>query len=264
LLKARLFGTHVSVPKKPPKESDLTKVRKGLGLSQPDFARRLGVSASMIKKLEEGKRRMTQDLQARIYAETGITFINGDVCNESFSYSKEDHTEWLTETRFNKRGAEIAARMIAKLAELMFDAASHPNVQKSLQVFNALLQSVERIKDEFQLDPHIEALLRDRYSTDTRRYSVRELRDNDLLAKMVGFKDDPDLKDDEKLLLTKTTGWFPTKELFNITWQHREFLTEMIKMQGDVLGEEAKAKAEQIEKQLDLEMDAYFKRSGLT
>src|SRR5208337_1585909 len=78
---------------------------------------------------------------------------------------------------------------------------------------NAMIQALEPVKNEFHLEKHVDAELRDRHSTETKLYTVRELRNNDLLAKMVNFKDNPNLKDDEKLPLTKTTGWLPVKEI---------------------------------------------------
>jgi len=267
LAQTRFFGTHVSVPKKPPKESNLAIVRKGLGLSQSDFARRLGVSASMIKKLEEGKRTMSQDLQGRIYAETGVLFVHDHNPDEPFTYTKEAHAEWSREIQFNEQSAVTAARVLSKLVELMLVAGARRGVQKSYQVFNAILQCLDRTKNEFQLEKHIEAELRDRHSTETKYYTVRELRDNDLLATMAGFKDDPNLKDDDTQLLTKTTGWLPSKELFNIWWQHRIFLREVLETQGSALNDEARAKlesmVEQMKKEMGSEFGALYKRSGL-
>ena len=72
-----VFGAHVSHAEEKPKfKNNLTRVREGLGLSQPDFARKLGVSASIIKKVEAGKRTLSQDLSAAIFAETGRLLIS--------------------------------------------------------------------------------------------------------------------------------------------------------------------------------------------
>lgn len=255
------------MPKKPRKEGALTIVRKGLGLSQADFARQLGISASMIKKLEEGKRTLSPDLQARIYAETGVMLVNEGAQDDSFAYSKNDHAEWMAETQLDQKTASHITRMLARLIELMLISASRPGVQKSFQVFNALLQALENTKKEFHLEKNIEAELRERHATETKLYQVRELRANDLLAGMVGFRDDPKLKDDEMLPLAKTVGSFPTKELFNVAWQHRQFFREILANPDEALSEEARAKLtsrlEQIDGQMDLEMDAFFKRTGL-
>lgn len=255
------------MPKKPRKEGALTIIRKGLGLSQSEFGRQLGVSASMIKKLEEGKRALSQDVQARVYAETGVMLVNGGVLDETFTYSKKEHTEWLAETQLNQQTAQYMTRMLARLIELMLTSASRPGVQKSFQVFNALLQALENTKNEFHLEKNIEAELRERQATETKRYKVRDLRGNDLLAKMVGFKDDPKLKDDDTLPLEKTVGWFPAKELFNVVWQHREFLKELLATSEETLTDETKSqlgsRLEAIENQVDSEMSTFFKRQGL-
>jgi DNA-binding XRE family transcriptional regulator len=243
------------MPKKSKRESDLTIVRKGLDLSQAEFARRLGVSASIIKKLEEGKRTISQDLTSRIFAETGVLFVNAHLPDEPFSYTKEDHAQWLKDTQLDQKGAKVATGVVMKLVELMLVAAARPGVQKSSQVFHAIIQAIEKVKTELHLEKHIDAELRDRHSTETKQYSVRELRDNDLLAKSVGFKDDPKLKDDEILTLTKATGWLPAKEFFNVWWQHRELVGEILKSDGDELPDETRAKLEQLGETLEKAMD---------
>lgn len=254
------------MPKRPKSKSDLTHLREALDLSQSEFARRLGVSASMIKKLEEGKRLMSQELTARIFAETGVLCVRQKQ-HQPFSYTNQDYAAWSQEVQFNPKSAVAAARIVLKLVELMLVAAARPGVRKSYQTFNAMILALEKVKDEFRLEKHIEAELRDRHSTETKLYTVRELRTNDLLAKMVDFKDDPKFKDDDTLPLTKTTGWLPAKELFNIWWRHRELLAEISATQDAELTEEAKSRLktveQQIEKELDPEVNAFLQRAGL-
>ncbi|HZM02214.1 MAG TPA: helix-turn-helix transcriptional regulator [Candidatus Saccharimonadales bacterium] len=64
------------MPKKRDFKNNVTRLREGLGLSQPDFARRLGLSASIIKKLEAGNRTITPEISASIFAETGVMLIS--------------------------------------------------------------------------------------------------------------------------------------------------------------------------------------------
>lgn len=250
------------MPKKTQPQSDLAILRKGLGLSQSEWARRLGVSASMVKKLEEGTRSMSADVASRIFAETGILFLNQPVPREPFSYTKEDHLAWMREIQLDQKGAIIASRVVLRLVELMLVSASRPGVQKSYQVFNALIQAVEKVRDEFRMERHIEAELRDRHSTETKLYSVRELRDNDLLAEMVGFKDDPALTDDDTLPLAKATGWLPAKELFNIWWQHRELVAQLRESPETGRTEEANARlaelAQTLETAIGKEVDKFL------
>ena len=109
---------------------------------------------------------------------------------EPLEYTKEDHAAWKKEVLLDRNSVVAAQRVIMKLIEVMMAASVRPGVEKSYVVFNALIQAVERVKDEFQMEKHIEAELRDRQATETKLYTVRELRQNDLLAKQVGFKDD--------------------------------------------------------------------------
>jgi transcriptional regulator with XRE-family HTH domain len=250
------------MPKKPKQKCHLTIVREALDLSQSEFARRLGVSASAIKKAEEGIRPMSNDLISRVYAETGVLFVN-NLPVKNFAYTEADHAAWTEEVLLNEKSAAVAARVVLKLVELMLVAAARPGVHKSYQVFNALIQAAERVKNEFHLEKHIDAELRDRNATETKLYSVGELRANALLARMVNFKDDPKLKDDATLPLTKSTGWLPGKEIFNIWWQHREMILEVIKSQGDEMTDEAKAKLQEMQKQMEQEMEKFLPPGSL-
>lgn len=234
-------------------------------MSQAEFARVLGTSASMIKKLEEGKRTLSQDLSNRIFAETGQLLIPASQ-EIPLEYSEEDYKEWKKEIALDRKSAPVAARVVAKLIEVMLAASVRPGVDKSFVVFNALIQAIERVKNEFRMEKHIEAELRDRQKTSTQLYTVRELRQNNLLASKVEFKDDPKLNDDDKIPLTKTIGWMPTKDFFNIAWKHREFIQEYLRetlsSPHEELSTERKAEIEAklaaIEKENDAELENFL------
>ena len=141
-----------------------------------------------------------------------------------------------------------------KLVELMLAASARPGVEKSYVVFNALIQAIERVKNEFHMEKHIDAELRDRQATETKLYNVGELRKNDLLARQVGFKDDPKLSNEAQIPLTKSVGWLPAKEMFNVAWQHRELMKEMSRSGSDNLTEAQKVKLAEIEKQRETDV----------
>jgi transcriptional regulator with XRE-family HTH domain len=247
------------MPKKPEKKRHLTQLREALDLNQAEFARRLGVSASMIKKVEEGTRAGSEDLKARIYAETGLMFFNRDeVANlpaKPFAYSKAQHQAWLQEVQFNQPSAAAAARVILRLVELMLLAAARPGVHKSYQAFNGLLLAIERVKEEFGLEKHLEAEMRDRHMTETRRFTVRELRADAALARLWHFQDDRKLKPDETVLVEKTTKWFPGREINHILSQHRELISEILQTQDGELSAEAKAKLEVLNQKIEKEIE---------
>jgi hypothetical protein len=75
------------------------------------------------------------------------------------------------------------------------------------------------------------------------------LRQDPILAKRVGFKDDPGLKEEEQIPLAKPVGWLPTREILDVVWQHRKFILEMLKSQTEELTDEQKARLEEIEKE---------------
>ena len=136
--------------------------------------------------------------------------------------------------------------------------AACSTVGKSLPIFTALNLALEKIKNEYRLEKHIDALLRERHATQTKYYTVKELRGNDLLAKQVDFKDDPKLKDEEQVLLSKTVGWLPTKDCFNIAWQNRELFDQLATCEDEDMTEEQKARFEKMGAEMDAEIDAFL------
>ena len=108
------------------------------------------------------------------------------------------------------------------------------------------------------MEKNIDAMLRERHATQTRLYTVKELRDNDLLAKQVGFKDSPSYQDDQKIPLDKTIGWLPAKDCFNIAWQNRELFKELATSKAEDLTEEQKAQLETMQAQMEREIDAFM------
>ena len=118
---------------------------------------------------------------------------------------------------------------------------------------------MEKIKDEYRLEKNIDALLRERLTATQRKYyTVKELRGNDLLAKQVGFKDDPKLKDKEQILGEKTVGWLPAKDCFNVAWQNRGLFDQLVASEDDEMTAEQKARLETMKAAMDSEIDAFM------
>ena len=248
--------------KKRKRENNAGRLIRALGMTLSEFARTLGVSASAIKKVVEGKRTISDDLRSRIFAETGILFFSTPE-ETPMEFSKEEVEEHRREIGMSEKQARFAANnIIGKSIELMMIAAARPGVGKSFPVFTALNLAVEKVKNEFHMEKHIDAVLRERSSTESKLYTVRELRGNHLLAEQTGFKDDPALKDDDKIPLTRAVGWIPTKEIFNIMWQQREFICELLKNPDGELDEATKVRLEamaaQVEKQVDDAISAAY------
>lgn len=145
--------------------------------------------------------------------------------------------------------------MISRSVELMMIAAARPGVDKAVPVFSALTLAIEKVKKEFQMEKHLDAILQERHSTETKLYTVRELRNDKVLAEQTGFKDDPALKDETKIALTRTVGWFPQKDFFSIIWQMMQLFAEILKNQDSDLTEDAKAKLEKLASQMQKQMD---------
>jgi hypothetical protein len=60
--------------------------------------------------------------------------------------------------------------------------------------------------------------------------------------------------------LTKPVSWLPDKIIFNLAWQHQEFLKEVSELEEKDLSDAQKSKLEEIEKQADREMDSFIPR----
>jgi hypothetical protein len=187
----------------------------------------------------------------------------GYLPNEHIAYTKEEHEAWLKEVQFDPKTAVAAARIVLRQVELMLIAAARPGVNKSYQVFNGLLLALERVKAEFHLAKHVEAELRDRHSTETRSFTVRELRANRELARLWSFQDDPKLKVDAIVSLEKPIGLFPDREINQVLSQHRELFSEILKTQEGELSDDAKAKLaaldQKIGKQIEGEMANFIR-----
>ena len=236
-------------------ENNLGRLIKALDMTLAEFARTLGVSASAIKKVVEGKRTISDDLRSRIFAETGVFFFSA-AKETPTEFSQDEVDEHRRQIQMSDNQAKFAAsNIVGKSIELMMVAAARPGVGKSFPVFTALNLAIEKVKNEFHMEKHIDAVLRERSSTETKLYTVRELRDNEVLAKQTGFKDDPALKDDAKIPLTRTVGWLPVKDASNIMWQQRELICQLLKNPDGELTGEAKARMEEMATQLEKQMD---------
>ena len=241
--------------KKRKMENNVGRLIKALDMTLTEFARKIGVSASSIKKVVEGTRGISNDLRSRIFAETGVMFFSATE-EVPMEFNREEILEGMKGVQMSENQARYAANsIIRKSIELMMVAAARPGVGKSFAVFTALTQAIEKVKNEFQMEKHIDALLRERSSTETKLYTVRELRGNNLLAEQTGFKDDPALNDEQKIPLTRTVGWMPAKDAFNIMWQQRELVCELLKNPNGELSAEAKTRMEEMTAQIEKQMD---------
>ncbi|MFA6545474.1 MAG: hypothetical protein WCS99_13730, partial [Limisphaerales bacterium] len=200
------------MPKAAPIPHPIAQIRKALDVSIPEFARTLGISGSLLKKIEASKKPMSPDVRGRVFLETGFIIYDGPR-NDLIEYSQAMHTEWRAQLPNRSEFAPPLAHVLSKQILLLLQAAGRPGVEKVMQVFNSVLLALERIKDEFHLDASLAGQQRDRHLTEQKRIFVGELRKNFHLAELYGFKDRPELKDDEEVVLEKPTGWLPTKEL---------------------------------------------------
>lgn len=229
LAKNPLLGHMCPMPKGRHTKNNLTRVREGIGLSQLEFARRLGVLVSIIKKVEAGERPASSDLAARVFAETGVLLTSRSE-EAPIEYTKAKYAAWKRQVRLDQQSVREAGRVIMRHVELVMAASARPGVEKFSAVFHGLVQAVERVKKEFKLEEPIEAELRQRQKT--------------------GFKGDSKLKGQEPVRLSKPAGWLPAKELCDLVVPHLEFIKAIGAVDESKLTGAQKARLAQIKKQL--------------
>lgn len=101
---------------------------------------------------------------------------------------------------------------------------STPCRRQSRSSVSRAAASLHHIAQEFQMQKHIEAHLRERHSTETQLYQVGELRRNCALAQRLQFQDDPKLKNEDQIPLSKPIGWLQHRELLDVLWSHNHIL----------------------------------------
>jgi len=68
------------------------------------------------------------------------------------------------------------------------------------------------------------------------------------------------VKDDKQITLAKPVGWLLDKDIFNLAWQHKEFLKEVAVLEEKDLSDAHRAGLAEFEKQRDREIDAFMPR----
>lgn len=221
------------MPGKSEPRHPLRELRQAIGLTQGEFARLIGVGTSTVKRIESRTLKMSQELAARMFLATGFMVTETPGGKQTMTWNGEPYTKesfelWKAELATNTAVASALTAQLVNWIEILLLASARPGAGKTVQVFHALLQSLHRITDEFQMQKHIDALLSERHSTETQLYRVGDLRKNSLLASMVQFQDDPTLTDQDEIPLTKPVGWLQHRELFAVLWTHQELLRHWI------------------------------------
>ncbi len=226
------------MPRRPTRTHPLREIRNALGFSQTKFTHLIGVTTSTVKRIENGQLKISQELTGRTLLATGVIIVETDVGPKTIvctgePYTKESFQNWRSEFTPNSSVAMAVAGQVAKWVEILLLASARPGVTKTFQVFHSLIHALDTINRDFELQKHIDAHLAERHSTQTQLYRIGELRKNSLLAKMVNFHDDPNLKDEDQIPLTKPVGWLPNRDLFNVLWNNQDVFQSLVSSSSD-------------------------------
>lgn len=189
--------------RRPANPHPLRQVRDAGGLGQIAFAQAVGTSGAVIHAIEHRQRSITPGLARRLLAFTGVyppslldtdgataLDLNGNV------YSAESFKNWKVRT--GKLGTDeknVIAQWLDRVRQVLNAAALENRLSGALFL---LEERLETIATTLSLGDRIQELLQAELAV-TKNFKVRDLRRDPGLAKMLGFKDSPELRDDDEL-----------------------------------------------------------------
>jgi transcriptional regulator with XRE-family HTH domain len=208
----------------------IRELRRILGLTQGEFATLIGASKDTIASWETGRNPLSPPLARRIALVTGVDERSllrpgGELrAKHGFPpkrYTVEEFKHYRK--RFWGQSAEESVRRqlrpCADTLELLFIAAATENAETGPAplpgVVDSFIQWCRATREDFGLGPAIEAELAKRKKTLELTHSYgqwREMAKEDpAMARMMGFKDNPKRRDEERLSLKMETvpEWMP-------------------------------------------------------
>jgi transcriptional regulator with XRE-family HTH domain len=144
----------------------LRQVREILGITQIELAKRVGCSPVTIKKIENRKLIPGEKLIRRLAAETDVhSHILLDpearlTDRQGKPLSREAHEEKVMLGRLiSAKKVSFFVRMFSMMIEALLDASLEPAQPKIHHVFNALCDTLNELKADFDLDAEVEKIL---------------------------------------------------------------------------------------------------------
>jgi transcriptional regulator with XRE-family HTH domain len=191
------------MPKKPRQVNQLRRLRTDvLKMTQPQFARLIGVSASMLQAVELGVRRVTEDFANRVAYATGVdpecllqecpelrtvmgtpylssedAKINREKMSALVPLSEADlasfgaqgalqfqdsFTSWKNLAGIRPTDVTLYGQMLGHSVELLLRAAAQGNPLKAYAIGHSLARWLHRTAQEFDVIRHMESLLAER------------------------------------------------------------------------------------------------------
>ena len=186
------------MPRKPSVSHPLRQIREAVGKTQPEFAQMVGCSTPTIRGIENGQRRVTQELAERIMDETGAwPFCLSENWQEAFDLRGEPYTA-VSYLRFkeglDEESAAASKKRVFNGLVHVFDAAE--KLGKSHLVLYHLSKAVAEIFGRLGLEDSLFRVYEEISIQIGPQYTARQLRDDPNLAKTLGIKVDPNWPDE--------------------------------------------------------------------
>lgn len=134
----------------------ISNIRQERGLTQAEFARRLGTSQSAVNRIEQGNQNLSLETIARISAALGkdIITLNPKVLNFEINGGKELHGEIEMKSSKNATVAIIAASLLNRGVTYLENAPRIEEVYRLLEVLESLGVQVRWVRDkDLELKP---------------------------------------------------------------------------------------------------------------
>ncbi len=165
------------MPRKPSQTHPLREIRAAAGLSQNQFAQLLGISAEMLKSIENRRARLSNTLAMKVKFHTGCEIGQqpdgkGGVCYVVFAVSSnswspytkadfEEHRQWLKGANtMNHEGSALAA---IRCIDLLFAAAQRRSPATMAAIRSDFEQFVTHVLAQYGLSPFVEGYLREEW-----------------------------------------------------------------------------------------------------
>ena len=128
----------------------ISRIRQERGLTQAEFARRMGTSQSAINRIEQGKQNLSLETIARISSALGkdIISLNPKVLNFEINGGKELHGEIEMKSSKNATVAILAGSLLNKGVTVIENAPRIEEVFRLLEVLESLGVQVRWIRDK--------------------------------------------------------------------------------------------------------------------
>ena len=202
------------MPKKPQIDHPLRQVRSCLDLTQSSFAKLVGCSTITIQRIENGTLKLSTKTAYAIAEATGAdpaTLLQGAGAQAldrmGQPYSKASLEFMKSVLLMTDDELRYHLHSLVRYTELLLIASNRAGKFKTHGVNAAIQESFQKIADDFDLLPSINAFLIEKGAFDKRKYLVADLRKFPAYARILGFQDKRSYQPTTLIEFTIPKGW---------------------------------------------------------